>query len=188
MQHSCVGYKTADTADRSYRADQRPLFIVDNRRHHKRFPQSQPLCPHVPADCAGFGITAAALTGCGVSLDPPSAQTITFTQNPPARAPYNSQFTVAASATSGLAVTFFTSSGACTATREPPTPWLAALASARSCRARPAMPPVRGGPDHSDRSRDSRPADHHLHRQPSSQRSLRQPVHRDGQRIPPVWR
>ena len=43
----------------------------------------------------------------------PASQTITFTTNPPASAPYNSQFTVAASATSGLAVTF-TSSGACT--------------------------------------------------------------------------
>ncbi len=46
-------------------------------------------------------------------MNPPSARTITFTQNPPASAPYNSQFTVAASPTSGLAVTF-TSSGACT--------------------------------------------------------------------------
>ena len=46
-------------------------------------------------------------------MNPPSAQTITFTQSPPASAPYNTQFTVAASATSGLAVTF-TSSGACT--------------------------------------------------------------------------
>ncbi len=42
-----------------------------------------------------------------------ASQTIAFTKNPPASAPYNSQFIVAASATSGLAVTF-TSSGACT--------------------------------------------------------------------------
>ena len=42
-----------------------------------------------------------------------AAQTITFTTNPPASAVYNTSFTVAATATSGLAVTF-TSSGACT--------------------------------------------------------------------------
>ncbi len=40
------------------------------------------------------------------------AQTITFTTNPPATAALNSSFTVAATASSGLAVTF-TSSGAC---------------------------------------------------------------------------
>ncbi len=39
-------------------------------------------------------------------------QTITFSTNPPASAVYNSSFTVAASASSGLAVTY-TSSGAC---------------------------------------------------------------------------
>ena len=59
------------------------------------------------------GIVAAALAGCGVSMKPQAAQTITFTQNPPASAPFGGQFTVAASATSGLAVTF-TSSGVCT--------------------------------------------------------------------------
>ncbi len=59
------------------------------------------------------GFTTAALTGCGVTFKPPTAQTISFTQNPPASAPYDGQFTVAASATSGLAVTF-TASGACT--------------------------------------------------------------------------
>ncbi len=42
-----------------------------------------------------------------------ATQTITFTKNPPASAPYDSLFTVAASATSGLAVSF-TSLGACT--------------------------------------------------------------------------
>jgi uncharacterized protein (UPF0297 family) len=42
-----------------------------------------------------------------------ASQTITFTTSPPASAPYNSQFTLAASATSGLPVTF-TASGACT--------------------------------------------------------------------------
>ena len=41
-----------------------------------------------------------------------AAQTITFTTNPPATAAYKTSFTVAASASSGLAVTF-TSSGAC---------------------------------------------------------------------------
>jgi hypothetical protein len=41
-----------------------------------------------------------------------AAQTITFTTNPPASAAYNSTFTVAATASSGLAVAF-TSSGAC---------------------------------------------------------------------------
>jgi hypothetical protein len=41
-----------------------------------------------------------------------ATQTITFTTNPPAGAAYKSSFTVAASASSGLAVTF-TSSGAC---------------------------------------------------------------------------
>jgi hypothetical protein len=40
-------------------------------------------------------------------------QTITFSTNPPASAVYNSRFTVAASASSGLAVTY-SSSGACT--------------------------------------------------------------------------
>ena len=114
MQHSCVGYKTADTADRTYRAGS-DLFIVDNRRHDniRRARRCALPCLRI----ALVGISAAALTGCGVELkDPPklpSAQTITFTQNPPASAPYNSQFTVAASATSGLAVTF-TSLGACT--------------------------------------------------------------------------
>ncbi len=84
---------------------------MDNRRHHNiRRARRWPLpCLRT----ALFGISAAALTGCGVSFDPPSAQTITFAQNPPASAPYAGQFTVAASATSGLAVTF-TSSGACT--------------------------------------------------------------------------
>ncbi len=114
MQHSCVGYKTADTADRSYRAGS-DLFIVDNRRHdHIRRARR---CALPWLRIALVGISAAALTGCGVELtDPPkssSPQTIAFTQNPPASAPYASQFTVAASATSGLAVTF-TSSGACT--------------------------------------------------------------------------
>jgi hypothetical protein len=42
----------------------------------------------------------------------PAAQTITFTTNPPATAAYKSSFTVAATASSGLAVTF-TSSGSC---------------------------------------------------------------------------
>jgi large repetitive protein len=85
---------------------------VDNRRHDKirrarRYELSY-------LRIALVGISAAALTGCGVELTPqPSLQTITFTQNPPASAPYNTQFTVAASATSGLAVSF-TSSGACT--------------------------------------------------------------------------
>ena len=41
-----------------------------------------------------------------------AAQTITFTTNPPASAAYKTSFKVAASASSGLAVTF-TSSGAC---------------------------------------------------------------------------
>jgi sugar lactone lactonase YvrE len=41
-----------------------------------------------------------------------AAQTITFTQNSPAYAPYGSSFTVAATASSGLAVSF-TSAGAC---------------------------------------------------------------------------
>ena len=41
------------------------------------------------------------------------SQTITFNTNPPASAAYNSMFTVAASASSGLAVTY-TSSGVCT--------------------------------------------------------------------------
>jgi sugar lactone lactonase YvrE len=41
-----------------------------------------------------------------------ATQTITFTQNAPASAPYNSSFTVAATASSGLPVTF-TSGGAC---------------------------------------------------------------------------
>ncbi len=59
------------------------------------------------------GIVTAALAGCGVSMKPQAAQTITFTQNPPASAPFGGQFTVAASASSGLAVTF-TSSGVCT--------------------------------------------------------------------------
>ena len=111
--NSGVGYKTADTADRSYRAGS-DLFIVDNRRHDniRRARRCALPCLRI----ALVGISAAALTGCGVEVnDPllPSAQTITFTQNPPASAPYTSQFTVAASATSGLAVTF-TSSGACT--------------------------------------------------------------------------
>jgi Bacterial Ig-like domain (group 3) len=42
----------------------------------------------------------------------PASQTITFTTNPPASAAYNSQFTVAATASSGLAVAY-TSSGSC---------------------------------------------------------------------------
>ncbi len=42
----------------------------------------------------------------------PAAQSITFTRNAPASAAYNSSFTVAASASSGLAVTY-TSSGVC---------------------------------------------------------------------------
>ena len=42
-----------------------------------------------------------------------ASQTITFTTSPPATAPYNSSFTVAATASSGLPVTF-TSSGSCT--------------------------------------------------------------------------
>jgi hypothetical protein len=42
----------------------------------------------------------------------PAAQTVTFTTSPPASAAYKSSFTVAASASSGLAVTFI-SSGAC---------------------------------------------------------------------------
>ena len=42
-----------------------------------------------------------------------ASQTITFTTNAPASAAYNSQFTVAATASSGLAVTF-TSAGGCT--------------------------------------------------------------------------
>jgi len=42
----------------------------------------------------------------------PASQVITFTQNAPALAPYNSSFTVAASASSGLPVSF-TSSGVC---------------------------------------------------------------------------
>jgi hypothetical protein len=41
-----------------------------------------------------------------------AAQTITFTTNPPASAAFNSSFTVAATASSGLAVTF-SSSGSC---------------------------------------------------------------------------
>ncbi len=48
-----------------------------------------------------------ALVGAGLL-----AQSITFTQNAPASAAYNSSFTVAASASSGLAVTY-TSSGSC---------------------------------------------------------------------------
>jgi hypothetical protein len=43
----------------------------------------------------------------------PATQTITFTTNPPSASTYRSSFTVAAMASSGLAVTF-TSSGACT--------------------------------------------------------------------------
>jgi len=43
----------------------------------------------------------------------PAAQTITFTTNAPTSAGYNSQFTVVATASSGLGVTF-TSSGSCT--------------------------------------------------------------------------
>ncbi len=88
---------------------------MDNRRHDniRRARRCALACLRI----ALVGISAAALTGCGVELNGPtkssSAQTITFTQNPPASAPYNSQFTVAASATSGLAVTF-TSLGACT--------------------------------------------------------------------------
>ena len=42
----------------------------------------------------------------------PAAQTITFTTNAPASAPYNSNFTVAATASSGLAVVY-TSAGSC---------------------------------------------------------------------------
>jgi len=42
----------------------------------------------------------------------PAAQTITLTTTAPASAPYNGQFTLAATASSGLPVTF-TSSGAC---------------------------------------------------------------------------
>ncbi len=114
MQHSCVGYKTASTADRSYRTGSN-LFIVDNRRHDNIRRSRRCALPYLRI--ALVGMSAAALTGCGVELkDPPkssSAQTITFTQNSPASAPYDGQFTVAARATSGLAVTF-TSSGACT--------------------------------------------------------------------------
>jgi hypothetical protein len=108
MQHSCVGCKAASIADRSNRADS-GLYIVDNCRHHNKS-RRWPL-PY--RRIALVGISAAALTGCGVSFNPPAAQIITFAQNPPASAPYAGQFTVAASATSGLAVTF-TSSGACT--------------------------------------------------------------------------
>jgi hypothetical protein len=114
MQHSCVGYKTADTAARTCRAGS-DLFIVDNRRHDNIRRARRCALPCLRIALVGIG--AAALTGCGVELkDPPkslSAQTITFTQNPPASAPYSSQFTVAARATSGLTV-IFTSSGACT--------------------------------------------------------------------------
>ncbi len=54
-------------------------------------------------------IQSIALSGAGTQ----ASQTITFTTNPPANATYGSQFTVAASASSSLAVTF-TSSGSCT--------------------------------------------------------------------------
>ena len=110
MQHSCVGYKNASTADRSYGADS-GLFIVNKHRHDniRRARRCALPCLRI----ALVGISAAALIGCGVTINPPSTQTIAFTAKPPASAPYDSQFTVAASATSGLAVTF-TSSGACT--------------------------------------------------------------------------
>ncbi len=48
-----------------------------------------------------------------VTETPTTSQTITFTMPPPASAAYGSSFTVAATASSGLAVTF-TSSGSCT--------------------------------------------------------------------------
>jgi sugar lactone lactonase YvrE len=45
-----------------------------------------------------------------------AAQTITFTTTPPATAPYNSTFIVAASASSGLPVTYSSTAGVCTNT------------------------------------------------------------------------
>jgi hypothetical protein len=74
-------------------------------------------------------VNTVAMTGCGGAAltthagSPPSSgsprtttltsQTISFTTNPPPSAAYNSQFTIAATASSGMAVTF-SSSGACT--------------------------------------------------------------------------
>ena len=109
-KHSCVDYKTSSSADRSYRADDN-LFVVDKCKHDdiRRARRYDFLCLLI----ALVGISAAALTGCGVTFNSSAAQIITFTASPPASAPYNGQFTVAASSTSGLPVTF-TSSGACT--------------------------------------------------------------------------
>ena len=84
---------------------------MDNRRYHNI--RRSRHCALLYLRNTLVGIVAAALAGCGVSMKPQAAQTITFTQSPPASAPFNSQFTVAASASSGLAVTF-TSSGVCT--------------------------------------------------------------------------
>jgi large repetitive protein len=102
--------QTSSPCSGSFGADS-GLIIVDNRRQVKIRRASRYAVPYLRIALIGIG--AAALTGCGVSLKLPSAQTITFTTKPPASALYSSQFTVAAGATSGLAVTF-TSLGACT--------------------------------------------------------------------------
>ncbi len=66
----------------------------------------------VIANQAGNSSYAAATPVTKTVAATPSSQTITFTTNPPASAANKSSFTVAASASSGLGVTF-TSSGAC---------------------------------------------------------------------------
>ncbi|MFZ0478610.1 MAG: Ig-like domain repeat protein [Terriglobales bacterium] len=66
----------------------------------------------VIANQAGSTNYSAAPTVTKTTSATPASQTITFTTNPPASAAYNSQFTVAATATSGLAVAY-TSSGSC---------------------------------------------------------------------------
>ncbi|MGB9233979.1 MAG: Ig-like domain repeat protein, partial [Terriglobales bacterium] len=66
----------------------------------------------VTANQAGNSTYAAAPTVTQTTTAILASQTITFTTNAPASAVYNSHFTVAATASSGLAVTF-TSSGGC---------------------------------------------------------------------------
>jgi sugar lactone lactonase YvrE len=61
-----------------------------------------------PTDGADYNSSSGSVT---LQVNP-ATQTITFTQNAPALAPYNSSFTVAASASSGLPVSF-SSSGVC---------------------------------------------------------------------------
>ena len=108
-----------------------------------------------------------------------ATQTITFTTNPPASAAYNASFTVAAKASSGLAVTF-TSSGACS--NSGATYTMTSATGTCSVIANQA-----GNPDYTAAPQVTKSvtatkahADHHIHHQPFGVGHLRHELHGRG--------